>query len=188
MRAARGVTISMVCAIVAAVGCDRRAGSGDAESARAAAGVTTTRPDAASVSKPASPKHALTPDDQIREVVFRHDLARWASAGAKLEYVFLDVGKGRADPSAELLARFDGHVPPVEPVSSCSSGDGVRHKRDGGRGIILEVRSIRHLDEDTAEVEGGYYENGLSAEGSTYQLKRRDGKWVVTGRKLNWVS
>jgi hypothetical protein len=130
----------------------------------------------------------LTPEDEIREAVIRYEVGRLASAARKPDYYFLEVDQTGGDPSAALLARFAGHVPPVEAISSATRTDRVRHKQNGGRGIVLTIRSIRHVDRDTAEVDAGHYESGLSLEGNTYQLKRRNGRWAVTGSKDYWVS
>ena len=95
-RALRTAMVAVLCA--AAVGCDRR--------------------------PQASPARALTPEAEIREAVFQYELGRLASAERKPDSYFLEVDQTGGDPSAALLARFVGHVPPVEAVSSVTGPDG----------------------------------------------------------------
>lgn len=96
------------------------------------------------------------------------------------------------DPPSELLDRFAGHSPAVEPVSAAEIGKGggsrVTHEQKGGRGIILRLEAIRWIDGDTVEVDGGYYEANRSASGNTYRAERLGGKWAVTSDGMRWIS
>ncbi len=47
------------------------------------------------------------------------------------------------------------------------------------RGLLFYISEIRWLSESEVEVEGGYYEAGLSASGNTYHLSRNRGSWIV---------
>jgi len=126
----------------------------------------------------------------VIEAVFRHLFNKNASAAQRsVEYFFLSVDDS-TDPPPELLARFQDHKPIVLPVSmsTASAADGVKHKEQRGRGLIFRVTQVLWLDKDTADVEGGYYEAGLSASGNTYRMKRAGSLWKVTDDRMNWIS
>ena len=59
-------------------------------------------------------------------------------------------------------------------------------KKTGEQGLIFNVTRIQWKSD--TEVEGGYYEAGLSASGNTYTLKKDKGKWQVTKDKMDWIS
>ncbi|MFT3788752.1 MAG: hypothetical protein QM770_21715 [Tepidisphaeraceae bacterium] len=125
----------------------------------------------------------------VLEAVFRFQFDHNASgARRKVDYFFLTLD--RSDPPADLLARFKDDAPRVLPASlaKASAGEGVKHKDLGGQGLIFNITSIAWLDANTADVQGGYYEAGLSASGNTYRVERRGGKWVVTHNKMHWIS
>jgi len=64
----------------------------------------------------------------------------------------------------------------------------VKDKATGKPGLIFTIDSVRCADTSRCEVEGGYYEAGLSASGNTYFLEKRDGKWVVVRDTMHWIS
>ena len=129
----------------------------------------------------------------ILEAVFRYQFEHNASSATALnraKYYFIAIGERETptDLPAELLVRFSGHSPPVEPASLADTSGIVRHTGDGGQGIVLRVESIERIDADTVRVRGGYYEANRSASGSTYRVERRDGKWTVVDDVMNWIS
>jgi hypothetical protein len=73
---------------------------------------------------------------------------------------------------------------------SVESHEGVRHQKNGARGIIFRVAadSVKWLDKDSAEIKGGYFESGHSASASLYPLRRINGAWIVLLDRLLWVS
>lgn len=125
----------------------------------------------------------------VREALFRYQFEHNSSGGQQnVDTYFLEVdGK---DPPAEFVARFAGHEPPVEPVSHAiaSADEGVRHRERGGDGLIFKQERLRWIDDGKAEVDGGYYEAGLSSSGNTYTVEWKDGRWVVTGDEMHWIS
>ncbi len=128
----------------------------------------------------------------ILEAVFRYQFDHNASSATALgtaDFYFLSLEEHR-DPPPELLTRFNGHSPPVEPVSSADpdASFGVKHKQKGGQGIILRLESVRWIDDNTVEVDGGYYEASRSASGNTYRAERRDGGWIVVSDAMHWIS
>jgi hypothetical protein len=129
-------------------------------------------------------------ENDIRETVFRYLFERNESAGqSNVDYYFLSFGN-RKSPPKEFIDRFREHTPKVLPVSASevSKGGGVSHKERGERGLIFRIEGIRWISDDSVEVKCGYYEGGLSDSGNTYQVERRNGKWVVTDDKMNWGS
>jgi hypothetical protein len=130
-------------------------------------------------------------EDHIREAVFRYQFKRNASAFQdKTEVYFLSIGGG--DPSDQFMRRFEGHTPVVKKVSeaivSSSEVTGVKDKKTGQRGLIFNQRTIKWDENDHVEVEGGYYEAGLSASGNTYSVVKENNEWVVTKSEMHWIS
>ncbi len=113
----------------------------------------------------------------ICEAVFRYQFKHNAS-GAKqnAKAYFLEIL--RKDPSPEFLARFKDNAPPVKKGSEFAIGKGLKFK----------VGGIKRLNDSKVEVSGGYYEGGLSSSGCTYSVVLKDKKWVVTERKMLWIS
>jgi hypothetical protein len=90
------------------------------------------------------------------------------------------------------MRRFEGHTPVVKKVSeaivSSSEVTGVKDKKTGQRGLIFNQRTIKWDENDHVEVEGGYYEAGLSASGNTYSVVKENNEWVVTKSEMHWIS
>jgi hypothetical protein len=148
-----------------------------------------------SAPKPDAAVDRASAEPDILESVFRYQFEHNSSGHKPLDfdYFFLSLAEAKdppKDPPAGLLARFKGHVPPVEPVSLADADarphSGVRHKLKGGRCMLLFLGRIRWLDDDTVEVEGGY-QAGCRSE-NTYRTERRNGAWVVVSDTLHWIS
>jgi hypothetical protein len=136
------------------------------------------------------PNPELTPadEDDIREAVFRYEFAHNASGqqqNAKLYFLSVDKDK---DPSDAFISRFKDHKPPVKKRSRATGEFEVIDKETGERGLIFRATTIKQLSEDKVEVDGGYYEAGLSSSGNTYAVERKDHKWVVTKDEMRWIS
>ena len=130
-------------------------------------------------------------EEDIREAVFRWQFDNNVSGQQKRAKVyFLAVGEKSGDPSDELLKRFADHQPPVRKRSACTAdaGKGVLDKRTGEQGLLFRVTNIKWKSDTEVEVEGGYYEAGLSASGNLYTLKKEQGKWKVVNDKLVEIS
>jgi hypothetical protein len=125
----------------------------------------------------------------VLEAVFRYQFDHNASGAQRnVDYFFLALDQ--SDPPPELLQRFKDQSPRVLPASMAkvSADEGVKHKELGGHGLIFDVTRIAWLDANTADVDGGYYEAGLSSSGNTYRVERREGKWIVTKNEMHWIS
>lgn len=143
--------------------------------------------------------HELYEIDRIREAVYRYQFVHNYSGQQQQAQVYFLSARipsppeastiwSETDPSSDLLARFEGHQPPVRPWSqSTTSVYGVFDRTTGERGLLFNVSSII-AGGDTAQVEGGYFEGGLSASGNTYYLRRVNSSWSVEYDILHWIS
>jgi hypothetical protein len=129
-------------------------------------------------------------EDNIRETVFNHQFLHNASGGQqRVSNFYISVENG--DPSDDFLKRFQNRKPAVRKVSQLPSNADQDKKEiieDVEDGVIFRITKIAWTDKNTVEVEGGYYESGLSASGNTYTVTYRFGKWVVTEDRMNWIS
>jgi hypothetical protein len=127
-------------------------------------------------------------EDDIREAVFRYEFAHNASGQQQHAKVyFLSVDKDE-DPSDAFMSRFKDHQPPVKKRSRATGEFEVIDRDTGERGLIFRATTIKQLGEDKVEVDGGYYEAGLSSSGNTYAVARKDHEWVVTKDEMRWIS
>lgn len=127
----------------------------------------------APLDKTISPKDGL----DIAEAVFRYQFTNNASGQQqKAATYFLLLFGG--NPDADFLNRFSGNLPPVKAGADFIIGTGLQ----------FEVARIKRISDSVVEVEGGYYETGLSASGNTYRVEHIDGKWTVTRNQMNWIS
>ena len=133
----------------------------------------------------------FTQENDIREAVFRYQFHHNSSIQGQSAAVYcLSVGEKNADPPDDFMKRFAGFKPPVRKVSECSTDayKGVVEKRTGKHGLVFRVRNIKWISEAEVEVGGGYFEDGLSASGDTYTVRRLQRGWRVSKAKINWLS
>jgi len=142
----------------------------------------------------------VLPDPQIAAATFRYQFQHNASGlrASAAAYCIgygafgpdADSNKNRTDPPQEVLIALADVVPAVKPYSQCShtKEQGVRDKASGKRALIFTLRSMECSEPLKCRVDGGYYEGGESASGNSYFLERRDGKWLVIGDKMHWIS
>ncbi len=148
---------------------------------------------------PTTPSDLEEPD-QVREAVYRYQFLHNESVqqqSAQMYFLSAMVHApppssavwAHADPSPALMARFDGHQPPVRPWSRCSASVyGVVDTLTGEHGLLFNVNSITVFEGDSATAGGGYFEGGSSASGNTYYLRRIGGSWIVIYDVLHWIS
>lgn len=134
-----------------------------------------------------------TKEDDIRETVFRYQFEHNASGlqqNAKVYFLSLGSLGETKDPSDEFMKRFRGHKPAVKKVSqsTVSVFEGVKDEDTGEQGLIFRVTRIEWKNDVEVEVQGGYYESGLSASGNIYRVRREGGKWVVKEDRMLWIS
>jgi hypothetical protein len=159
--------------------------------------LTTPAAEPAAPPAPTAVPDRATQELDILESVYRYQFEHNFSgrSSSSFEYVFLSRGGSSRvdnDPPAELLARFAGNSPPVEPWSACEigrdGGSGVTLKYLGGRGIIFRLDHVRWIDDETVDVDGGYYVSSRGSSGNTYRAKLQGGRWVVVNDEQHWVS
>jgi hypothetical protein len=138
----------------------------------------------------AADKSREVESDDIREVVFRWQFDHNASRqNRNPEVYFLAVGEKDRDPSAVFMKRFTGNKPPLRRASQCrKSTRGVFDKKTGERGLVFRVERIEWKSDSQVDVDGGYYEDGMSASGNTYTVQKTKGKWKVTNDEMHWIS
>jgi hypothetical protein len=138
---------------------------------------------------PPEPLEPPTPeDDDIREAVLRHMFKRNASGQQDSARLYCIRVERELDPSPALLGRFARSRPKVVAASACSAdASGVRDG-SGARGLVFRIDRIHRVAPDRAEVDGGYFEGGLSASGNSYVVAREGKRWVVKSDRMRWIS
>jgi hypothetical protein len=140
----------------------------------------------------------LSIQDIIREAVFRYQFQHNASGQQQtakiffLSVIILDDSTGyrtNSNPSLDILRHFNNNVPPVKSFSECTlSVNGVFDIKTGESGLLFQIGDIRWISEEQVEVDGGYFEAGLSASGNTYYVERKNGQWIVMRDVMHWIS
>ena len=136
------------------------------------------------------PAVALTSAEaDVYEAVFRHQFIRNASGAQQAAGTYF-IQIREADPSEAFLLRFSGHTPTIKPASQARLGrhSVVYDPRIHQESLVFQVGAIRWHGNDSAEVDGGYYEADLSSSGNTYRLTRQGTKWKVIKDTMHWIS
>jgi hypothetical protein len=149
-----------------------------------------------------------TQEQDIYESVLRFQMQNWIrqldkdEADAKNEtdeaaaryydfkVFFLEVED--KDPSDDFMGRFPDISRKLKKMSDSEVAKSVRipvvDKGTQEHGIIFSVDGIRWLGKSHVKVEGGYHCDGLCAAGYTFDVRLKEGKWVVTRQKMHWIS
>lgn len=161
----------------------------------------------AAAAQSAKEKLKFASEDDIREAVLRYQMEGWttnADAGereatdktdkeiaARLNFHVFFISINEKDPSDSFMERFKDFHRTVK-KASFSKVEGWRNtvvdKSTGEAGIIFNADKVLWRGPDSVEVEGGYFCDGLCASGETFKLRRKHGKWIVTGTKMHWIS
>lgn len=131
----------------------------------------------------------------VLEAIYRHQIPGSAAGmrGSRGTYC-LQVGDGTtaADPPASVLHRLQGAAAHLYPHSACrvetNGFDRLVRAPGGLRAVTLHVDEITCPTADRCLATGGYYEASLSASGNHYTIERQNGRWVVTGDQMDWIS
>ncbi len=119
--------------------------------------------------------------DALLKSVLDYQFANNRSAireNAAAYFIGFENGK---DPSDEFLRRFDGRLPPVEPLSLATIIDHrVVDSRTSKPALIFQITKVMEPEQDRALVETGYYEAELSASWNTMQGICERGEWRIT--------
>jgi len=131
-------------------------------------------------------------ENDLMEAVFRYQFAHNGSSKQNRAYAYYLAICFNQDPGDEFIKRFKNSKPPVMKISQSTTdtglGQAVKDRKTGQEGLIFRITSIRFINDETAEVKGGYYEASLSASGNTYQLIRIGRYWIVIKDVCNWCS
>jgi hypothetical protein len=133
----------------------------------------------------------LSEEDSIREAVYRYQFENNVSGQRENANAYYLSLEGGSDPSDQLLRQFEGHTPPVKPVSASTLEAGtalVLDQESGLPGLIFDVGEIRWLSDDEVEVEGGYEEASESASGGVFRLRKEAGRWQVVASQMLWIK
>jgi hypothetical protein len=132
-------------------------------------------------------------DLQVRQAVLRYQFEHTAAAH-KYSIFCIAVTKGRIEPGpdapSKLMHGLSDAAHKVVKSSDCNEnqGHGVIERASGKPALILHVGRVTWITKEEAVVEGGYYEDALSASGNTYRLQKTDGKWRVVKDQWMWMA
>ncbi len=125
----------------------------------------------------------------IREAVFRYEFQHEPDLDSRQLVFFLSVRDH--DPPEALLRRLQGVRPVVKARSQYSTrpnSSEIIDKGTGRPGVIVQADRIHWRLPSVADVDGGYYRDGLCAAGIVYRVERQGKAWVVTRRTLKWIA
>ena len=122
----------------------------------------------------------LAAEADIAEAVFRYQFEHNASGiQQKADHYCLSL-PGERSPDAGFLHRFDGNKPPVSTADEC--------ERKSGHDLFFRVQHLDWRSEAEVWVRGGYWEGNLSSSTESYRVRRKNGKWVVDGARMEAIS
>ncbi len=140
-------------------------------------------------------------DDDIREAVFRKLFAHdFSGHGRDSGTYFVQVDGGKApgveiccwDPSDDLLARFQTHVPPVKPLSLAlplqTDDDGLKDPNTARPAVLFSTQSMCWVSDTEVEVEAESWIHIMGSRSYLYRVVRRSNRWVVMSEELTGVS
>ena len=116
----------------------------------------------------------------IAEAVFRYQFDHNASALQKKAETYCLSLPGERMPAAELLGRFAGNRPPVLAADQC--------ERKSRKSLFFRVQRYDWRKDDEVWVRGGYWEANLSSSLEMYRVVNKNGKWTVTGARMEALS
>jgi hypothetical protein len=116
----------------------------------------------------------------LTEAAFRYQFVNnQSSLQDRASAYFISV-EGDADPSAELLARFADHQPPVKPLSAARrANEQIQDPATGQRALIFRVSEIQFETADDSRIKAGYEEGRLSASWITLSASCIDSRWSL---------
>lgn len=127
----------------------------------------------------AAPSHAVA-EPEIYEAVFRYQFDHNASSIQKKATKYCLELPGERPPDAAFLQRFAGNQPPIVTADHC--------ERRSGKNLFFRINRLDWHKETEVWVRGGYFEGNLSASTESYRVQLKDGKWVVTGARMEAIS
>jgi len=125
-------------------------------------------------------RHSESESAEVYETVVRYQIKSWKLTADS--YCVSIAGK---DPTKDFLQRFEPL--PVKGASGCRKQTKekvsveVLDKKSGKRSVIYDLEAIRWINENEAEVPGGYFCASLCMASGTYRVVREGTQWVVKG-------
>lgn len=132
--------------------------------------------------------YRVSEEDNIKEAavryLFQHNNS-YMEDNTKVYFIAVSDN----DPTEDFMKRFATYTVPVKISSQCTrSGDYVKDKETGKRGLYCWVDSIEWINKNKVKVYTGYFEVGLSAATTyVYYVVHQDGKWVVKNAETMWA-
>jgi len=100
-----------------------------------------------------------------------------------------DLGRPTRDPAPGVVHALRARRSAVFPVSECDGGpEGVRHKGDGAKAMLLGVGSPEWKDDEFVRVRGWRYLGPFAGTTWTYTLSWSQDKWDVVTTKVEKIS
>ncbi len=98
---------------------------------------------------------------------------------------FLAWGHRLTPPTDAFLRRFSGHVPPVlsYAASRLTPTGEVVESSSGKVGILIQIATVERKSDAEYDVEAALSNLPPSSNRFIYMVVRREGQWVVKGRK-----
>jgi hypothetical protein len=127
----------------------------------------------------AAPSHAAA-EPEIFEAVFRYQFDHNASGMQKQAERYCLYLPGEKSPDAAFLQRFEGNQPPVVAAAQCEGRS--------GKNLFFRINRLQWHRDNEVWVRGGYFEGNLSSSIESYRVLLKDGKWVVTGARMEAIS
>ena len=125
----------------------------------------------------------------IVEAIFRYQIGKHESEFYFLELI--DKAGESVDPPSGFMRRFSDvkasmqkrtDVKFVRPLNVATDA------ASGKPGLVLTVSKLKWISDTEVEANGFVFAHGLNAEGYSYTLEKRTGKWIVTGDFLTGMS
>src|SRR4029077_16995396 len=122
-----------------------------------------------------SPEAQAAAAGDISEAVFRYQFQHNASTLQQTAERYCLFLSDERSPDEAFLRRFDGNSPPVVAGGQCN--------RQAARDLFFRVQKLDWQGADEVWVRGGFSEGTVRSSIETYQVRRRDGRWVVEGAR-----
>jgi hypothetical protein len=122
-----------------------------------------------------SPEAQTAAAGDLSEVVFRYQFQHNASNLQQTAERYCLFLPDERSPDEAFLRRFDGNSPPVVAGGQCN--------RQAARDLFFRVQKLDWQSDDEVWARGGFSEGTVRSSIETYQVRRRDGRWVVEGAR-----
>ncbi|HEX6902356.1 MAG TPA: hypothetical protein VF789_21740 [Thermoanaerobaculia bacterium] len=126
-----------------------------------------------------SPTRAADEQD-VAEAVFRYQFDHNASGIQNKAARYCLSLPGDRSPNEAFIQRFAGNQPPVASADEC--------ERVGGKNLYFRIQKYDWRKDSEVWVRGGYSEGRFSSSVEAFRVVRRNGRWVVTGARMEAIS